>query len=279
VNHPVLTNVRVDMSPVRTDLVYPRDLPDLFRGTQLAIVGRYRNNTDLRDVAIRLSGDASPNHVYNYTGQRFPLRAEANDWLPRLWATRRVGWLMEQIRSNGAQRELVDEVTELGTRFGLVTPYTSYLALEPGEREEGRQRPVPMDMGRNRDNRASAGAPPANAPMAARGLEVTGQGAVAQSRSARQMQDATTVDAAGEAAAASGTQQVGGKTFHLQGGVWTDTEIQAGSQLPVTRVTYASEEYYALLQRIPELARYLALGRQVDVVHEGRIYRVRTTTG
>src|SRR5205085_6200533 len=55
---------------------------------------------------------------------------DANDFLPRLWATRRVGWLMEQIRTNGAQKELVDEVVDLGTRYGIVTPYTSYLALE-----------------------------------------------------------------------------------------------------------------------------------------------------
>jgi len=47
-------------------------------------------------------------------------------------ATRRVGWLMEQIRSNGEQQELRDEIVDLGTRYGIVTPYTSYLALEPG---------------------------------------------------------------------------------------------------------------------------------------------------
>ena len=60
----------------------------------------------------------------------FPLRNEQNDFLPRLWASRRVGWLIEQIRANGETKELRDEVTELGTRYGIVTPYTSYLATD-----------------------------------------------------------------------------------------------------------------------------------------------------
>jgi Ca-activated chloride channel family protein len=276
VNHPVLTNVRVDMGPVRSVMVYPRELPDLFRGTQLAMVGRYRNAAELRDVAINLSGDASPTHVYSYPGQRFPLRAEANDWLPRLWATRRVGWLMEQIRSNGEQRELVDEVTELGTRYGLVTPYTSYLALEPGEQgEDRRERPMPRPMinGQQPATSGGRGALRAAAPEA---LAVTGQAAVEQSRSSRNMQDATTVAGASDAAASSGTQHVGGKTFHLEGGIWRDTELRAGAQLPVTSVRFGTDEYYALLERVPALGRYFALGQQVDVLLEGRIYRVRT---
>src|ERR1041385_6008071 len=70
--------------------------------------------------------------TYTYDNLRFPLRNENNDYLPRLWATRRVGWLMEQVRSNGEQKELRDEIVDLGTRYGIVTPYTSYLALEDG---------------------------------------------------------------------------------------------------------------------------------------------------
>ena len=41
---------------------------------------------------------------------------------------------MEQVRSNGEQKELRDEIVDLGTRYGIVTPYTSYLALEDGAR-------------------------------------------------------------------------------------------------------------------------------------------------
>ncbi|HET7233087.1 MAG TPA: VIT and VWA domain-containing protein [Longimicrobium sp.] len=290
VNHPVLSNVRVDLGPVRSDLAYPRNLPDLFRGTQLAIVGRYRNAQDLRDVSIRLSGTASPAHAYTWPGQRFPLRAEANDWLPRLWATRRVGWLMEQVRSNGEQKELRDEIVELGTRYGIVTPYTSFLALEPGESDQmanvARPRPPVRRDARPGDvtlqGRAAGGAvpasppPPPPPPAVLPPSVVTGAEAVAQSRSAREMQDAVTVAGAYNAGEAStAVQRVGDKTFYLRGGVWTDAEITAATRLPETAVTFGSDEYYALLSRTPALARYFALGEQVAVVLEGRVYRVR----
>jgi Ca-activated chloride channel homolog len=286
VNHPVLSNVRVDLGAVRTDLTYPRALPDLFRGTQLAVVGRYRNNTDVRDVAVRLSGTASPTHVFTYPGQRFPLRAEQNDWLPRLWATRRVGWLMEQIRSNGEQKELTDEVVELGTRYGIVTPYTSFLALEPGADVNA---PQPTGVRRMQGGRVnsrgmanqsapppSAPPPPPPSPLPLEAVVVTGQGAVAQSRSDRAMQDAVTADeVAGAYKAGENVQRVGTQTFYLRDGVWTDTQIREGVRLPETTVTFGSDEYYALLARMPALARFFALGEQVAVVVDGRLYRVR----
>jgi Ca-activated chloride channel family protein len=102
-------------------------------------------------------------------------------------------------------------------------------------------------------------------------MDVTGRGAVAQSRAAREMQDAQTLGYnAGET-----VQHVGDKTFYLREGVWTDAEIKTDTRLPETTVTFGSDEYYALLGRVPALARYFALGEQVAVIHEGRLYRVR----
>ncbi|HEX8354962.1 MAG TPA: VIT and VWA domain-containing protein, partial [Pyrinomonadaceae bacterium] len=131
INYPVLTGLKLDMGGVETDLVYPREMPDVFRGTQVTLIGRYRNPSDMGGVDLRLSGrTGSRERSFVYNNLSFPLRAERNDFLPRLWATRRVGWLMEQIRTNGEQKELTDEIVDLGTRYGIVTPYTSYLALE-----------------------------------------------------------------------------------------------------------------------------------------------------
>ncbi len=141
VNYPVLTDLKLDMAGVETDLVYPRAMPDVFRGSQVTLIGRYRNAIDLDFVRLQLGGKSSGgNKTFFYNNLRFPLREESNDFLPRLWATRRVGclwatrrvgWLMEQVRTNGEQQELRDEIVDLGTRYGIVTPYTSYLALEP----------------------------------------------------------------------------------------------------------------------------------------------------
>src|SRR6185295_4763618 len=133
VNYPVLTDLQLDMGGAQTDLIYPRSIPDAFRGSQVTLIGRYSDESDLKAIRLRLSGKASgTTRTYTYTNLSFPLHSDANDYLPRLWATRRVGWLMEQVRSNGEQKELRDEIVDLGTRYGIVTPYTSYLALEPG---------------------------------------------------------------------------------------------------------------------------------------------------
>lgn len=277
VNHPVLTNLAVDLGEVRTDLLYPRALPDLFKGTQLALVGRYRNERDLRDVTIRLSGNASPRRTYTYPGVRFPLRDERYEWVPRLWATRRVGWLMEQIRSHGENRELVQEVTDLGTRFGIVTPYTSFLALEPGMQPvaaQGFSRPRPG---------APPPPPPPPSPMASRAeaaTVVTGASAVNESRRSRARQDALQL----EDVVVTGTErevvrQVGARTFYQRGTVWQDAEITDATRLPTTEVDFDSDEYYALIRRIPALAQYFAQGEEVDVIHEGRRYRVRARRG
>lgn len=290
VNHPVLTNLRLDLGAVETDRVYPRDLPDLFKGTQLALVGRYSNDRELRNITARLTGNASPSRTYSYPGLRFPMRDERHDFLPRLWATRRVGWLLEQIRSHGENRELRDEVVELGTRYGIVTPYTSFLALEPGARERAeaggvaqdatsRPRPSRPTLGRAGGNQPPPPPPPPPPPhMHPAPATVSGQGAVQQSREARRMQDAVSVEEAvvtgyGDSAAATTIRRVDSKTFHLREGVWTDADYRAESGLPVTTVRFGSDEYFALVQRTPALARYLALGERVVVVLDGRVYR------
>jgi Ca-activated chloride channel family protein len=280
VNHPVLTDLALDLGEVRTDLLYPRVLPDLFKGTQLALVGRYRNDRDLRDVTVRLSGTASPRRTFTYPGVRFPLRDERHDWVPRLWATRRVGWLMEQIRSHGENRELVQEVTELGTRFGIVTPYTSFLALEPGAQ------PVqPQDFGGRgrvggRPQRMSPPPPPpAMAPQAA-ATAVTGAGAVNESRRSRAQQDALQLeDVVVTGTARETVRRVGARTFYQRGSVWTDAEITDTTRLPTTEVDFGTDAYYALIRRIPALAQYFAQGEEVDVVHQGHRYRVRARRG
>ena len=108
----------------------------------------------------------------------------------------------------------------------------------------------------------------AAAPVAVAG-SVSGEGAVQMSREARRMQDAVSVDEQTVAA----VRRVDGRTFTLQEGVWTDTRYREADRLPVTSVRFGSDEYFALVQRLPELARYFALGEQVVVVHDGRVYR------
>ncbi len=269
VNYPVLTDLQLGMAGVETDLNYPKALPDLFKGSQLTIIGRYKNAIDMDFVRLQLSGKsrgATKNFFYN--NLRFPLREESNDFLPRLWATRRVGWLMEQIRNNGEQAELRDEIVDLGTRYGIVTPYTSYLALEPNAQV---QNVVTRPMNGRGGVAGQISNTPPPAPMkAADARAISGVVAVQQSKRAREQQQAERVDKD----SSSLVQTAGGKTFYLREGVWTDAEFKLEARLPVSEVKFGSENYFALLKQKPRLAAFFALGEKVVVVFEGRVYRV-----
>jgi Ca-activated chloride channel homolog len=286
VNYPVLTDLALSMGGVETDLLYPREMPDLFKGTQLTLIGRYRNHADLRNVSLRLAGKTNQNRKeFTYTNLSFPLREDDNDFLPRLWATRRVGWLMEQVRSNGESKELRDEIVDLGTRYGIVTPYTSYLALEPNAQpvttvtmDATGSRPMRDSSRRVRpsnrpaspaDNRDSGGFMGGMSPSAAKAT--TGTVAVQQSKRAREQQEAERVS---RDDLSSAVRNVGGKTFYLRDDVWVDAEFKTEARLPETALEFGSEAYFALLKREPRLAEFFALGERVVVVLDGRVYRV-----
>ena len=265
VNHPVLTELRLDMAGVETDLVYPRAMPDLFRGSQVILIGRYRNPIDMDFVRLQLSGNSNgANKSFFYNNLRFPLREDANDFLPRLWATRRVGWLMEQVRTNGEQQELRDEIVDLGTRYGIVTPYTSYLALEPGAAPQN----VTTGSSKSRGSGRLMNAPP---PKAADARAITGAVAVQESKRSREQQDMIRVE---QEQPSTVMKTAGGKTFYLRDGVWTDSEFKTGGSLPETVVKFGSDEYFALLKQKPQLATYFSLGEKVVVILDGRVYRV-----
>ena len=278
VNYPVLTDLQLDMGGAQTDLVYPRGIPDVFRGSQVTLIGRYSNAADLNSIQLKLTGRAGgASRTYTYTNQSFPLRSDANEYLPRLWATRRVGWLMEQVRSNGAQKELTDEIVDLGTRYGIVTPYTSYLALESDAVSRLTPGVVPLTrraatggFGRL-DAQNSAPSPSPGAVQQA--VTVTsGEEAIQLSKSAREQQDLAVLT---DNTRKDAVRRVESKTFYLIDDVWTDSEFKAESRLPESALVFGSDEYFALLKQHPKLGSYFALGQRVIVVFEGRVYRVK----
>jgi Ca-activated chloride channel family protein len=263
VNSPVLTDIDLDFGGVRTDLVYPRQLKDIFRGAQAMIIGRYKNENELRDITLRLRGKTGrETRTFSYPNLDFPLRSEGNEFLPRLWASRRVGWLVEQIRTNGENKELRDEVVELGTRYGIVTPYTSYLATDGSV--------TALPTGRRM---AQAGG---LAPMAAANTAV-GDQAVAVSKKARAQKELSSLaesESDRRSERARTIRAVGNKTFYLEGGVWTDSEFKEDSKLREFLITFGSDDYFNIVTKDPELAKLLSLGDQVIVVWKGSVYRI-----
>lgn len=126
-SEPVLAAPSLLFDKLKVRDVYPRELPDLFKGTDLVVLGRYETTGH---HAIKLkgqAGDAAETLTFEGT---FPKAEDGADFLPRLWATRKVGYLLDEIRLHGENGELVDEVKRLAKRFGIVTPYTASLIVE-----------------------------------------------------------------------------------------------------------------------------------------------------
>lgn len=257
VNYPVLSDLKLDFDKAEVELMYPRTLPDLFKGSQLTILGRYKN--PVNKTTITLTGNiGSRAEALYFNGQKFPEEESDNRFLPRLWATRRVGYLMEQIRLNGENSELKDEVVALGTRYGIVTPYTSFLITEDLRAMDRRP------SGEKRTRSFQNAAPAASV--------AEGAQAVARSKVDQKMKDADIASADDEAF--TGMKTVGNKTFTLKDGVWVDTEYKQNSTLPKVTLKFGSQEFFDLLTKKPALAEFFSLGQKLVLVFEGKVYQV-----
>ncbi|MBC7223711.1 MAG: VWA domain-containing protein [Anaerolineae bacterium] len=252
VSTPLLADVRLTFEGAQVEDTYPYPLPDLFAGTQLAVVGRYREGGPVRVV---LEGEVN-GEPRRFVYEDLTLREEGGEaFIPRLWATRKVGYLLTQVRLHGEDRELVDEIVDLSVRYGIITPYTSFLVEEPQLvlQEEGREAIVQREM------QAMATA----APM------VSGEAAVQKSV----VQDALRAAERPPEAEAAQVRVVGPKTFVLQEGAWVDTAFDPARTQP-TPVPFGGDAYFRLLAEEPALGPYFALGQEVVVVWKGRVYRV-----
>ncbi|VTR94951.1 Vault protein inter-alpha-trypsin domain protein OS=Pedosphaera parvula (strain Ellin514) GN=Cflav_PD1158 PE=4 SV=1: VIT: VWA_3 [Gemmata massiliana] len=133
ISHPVLTDVKLATTGgIQLHEIYPPKLPDLFQGTQLVVIGRYTGNGH---SAIRLTGTVGKEKQEFVYELNFPPKTESDtgkDFVEPLWARRKVGYILDQIRVNGEKKELIDEVVALAKRYGIATPYTSHLVVPDG---------------------------------------------------------------------------------------------------------------------------------------------------
>jgi Ca-activated chloride channel family protein len=151
ISNPVLTNLKMTVSGgISLAEVYPPQLPDLFHGSQLVVLGRYAGSGH---AAIKLTGSVGKDtkeFIYEITFA--DKTGDDRNFVEDLWARRKVGYLLDQIRANGEKKELVEEVVTLAKRYGITTPYTSYLVVPDapvpvagfGNRMPGKVSPPPI---------------------------------------------------------------------------------------------------------------------------------------
>jgi len=265
IGSPMMTDVAVDIQidGGATSRVYPRQMPDLFRGDQLVLVGRYRQPGAAR---IRLSGMTAGKKqelTYNATfAGTSP--GETNAFVARLWATRRIGEIIDDLDLHGRNQELIEELVGLSQRYGILTPYTSFLADDN------------VNLSAIRENAASA------MRFADTQLSViSGAAGVDQRVMKSQLQNAPQAAAMPPPSAkvAQSMQQVGQKTFFRKEGRWQDSTITPALAANAKHIVQFSREYFDLAAAHGgAMAQYLVFREPVQVNLNGQVYQIDPDT-
>jgi Ca-activated chloride channel family protein len=301
-SEPVLENLRLTVTGARTRDVYPRpgDMPDLFAGSQVLIAGRYTGSA--RDVRITLTGDAAGKpQTYGLT-TAFPVVATEAGFLPRLWASRKIGYLEDELRlhaEQSARQEIVDQIVGLSREFGILTSYSALFVPEPvtiptlngpvGIYRSGRILGSASGGGVTGTGSGSAlhggsysvGFGAAASVMARSALPM-GESAVNLSQSSRAQRTAGQVGNSYALKSVAGADRREGeqlarqmrtvalRTFYDRGGVWTDAAYDATRQKAITKIIAFSPAYFGLVKRSANLAQWAALGERVLIVNGDR---------
>jgi len=283
ISAPVLSDVMLDVAAtsdvagtsalshtITIDDLYPYPLPDLFAGEQLVIAGRYHLPPAAADqetvsVQVTLRGKVNGATIlYRYPGQHV-VTAGGEAAVARLWAARKIGTMLQQIRRSGPDPELIDAIIALSLEYGIVTPYTSSYVPEPVDQlmngaSGGQQSaadafatPASAAASNAMDNDVAAVAAPASQEEAAavslRMQQVVGADAVAMSETIGELQTGNV------AQRTQGAKYVAGRTFVPQPVIqnheeylltrWIDTRYN--ERMQVQPVLFGSDCYFAML--------------------------------
>ncbi|MEE3199791.1 MAG: VIT domain-containing protein [Planctomycetota bacterium] len=294
IDSPVLTNLRIEFPDGGVSDVFPRDMPDLFHGVQLSLFGRYQpgqvgGGNKNRTVLLRgkyLGEERTFEYSFDFSGKKGP----GGDQLSRLWASRKIGYLLEQIRLNGGSGELKSEVVRLSKLHGIITPYTSYLIVEEGALVEGNRPPPPGSPrplgGAVRDALSASskrGLSPGGRSLAEAKSAFDkdrGASAVESSREIGRLKRSGLRQDLGEKEKSRSSggpiiSRVGSLTFYRQGKSWVDSRLTVKKvERPERKISWLSGEYFEFLKANPKAGKILALGSSVTFLWEGEVVKV-----
>jgi Ca-activated chloride channel family protein len=259
---PLLTDVSVKFEGMAVDDLYPDALPDLFQGSSLLLAGRFRAISDT--VAVRIRGRAGDEwRSFTY---RFSLaETGGHDFVPRLWATRHVGALLDRVRVQGETDALVEEIRGLGLAYGIVTPYTTFIVEGQGE---GAASAANMELYNRPDLNSVSGQTTVQARVQNQMYQ--------QAEQANLAYGANVSNIGSRSLAQVGAQQVDLTLLQELGdldGPLTEQWLERNVQ-PDRTVEFGSEEYFRLAAD-PAVRPYLQSGANTIFAYEGQTIAVR----
>ncbi|GAB4327814.1 MAG: hypothetical protein Kow0074_23320 [Candidatus Zixiibacteriota bacterium] len=249
ISRPVLSDCRLEVDGrVRTFDVYPAELPDVFAGTEIIVLGRFEGHGP---VPVKLLGNRAGTQVNHTFIPEFEPSPGRYAFIPKLWAGRRIGFLLEEMRRHGGNAELKDEVVRLSKKYGIMTPYTAFLALPKDLREANL---LPIQVGNTDPSNTHYRRVDPNEEAI-----YAGKAKVAPNMAALMVAPELMLDELD----AEGPQKVAeGRQFVFAYGYWVDFDILSGKTPPAdtAHIKLYSEAYFKLAGT-PALARILAVGQ------------------
>ncbi len=286
VGSPIMTDLKVEFEGIQVRDVFPRQVADIYRGEQVIVYGRY---TSSGTHTVKLSGMlGGQRQTFTYSLD-FPsvTSDDRNAFVERLWGGKKVDFLLSELRKHGTQdKELVEEVTKLAKRYGIVTPYTSFLMADDIV-TQGLPQLATKFRGRFNAPGFGGGKLGAPAPEKAEDKKAAFDLSKELSDLRRKSDESGAADAYYEAAQAhlakngkdgsslAAIRYIGSKTFYKSGDVWYDSRFDSSKDKVAKTVKVGSDEYIELLAQDTRIAKYLALGNVV-LKAKGTWYRVST---
>ncbi len=279
---PVLSDVAVTLAGIPINRAYPRDLPDMFDGGQVVYVGRYGK-----------AGATSLNIRGKIEGREqsfeFPVELTARggsqrySFVETLWAQRRVGDLIDQIDLHGRSDELMRELVDLSSRYGILTPYTSYLAdedvalgatMENVARADRASLALDEVSGRSGTMQRAYKQSLKAAPTAGARPETTALEAADAAIAAR-ANNAIAYDTQGNARVARSVRNIANRALYRKGEQWIDASLTDAQQSNPIEIRQFSDEYFELSRQLtPAENQLLTFEEDLLVNIRGQAYRI-----
>ncbi len=162
--NPVLTDIKVAFEGFQTYAVEPGAVPDLFALRPITLLGKYRGTPQ---GAIVVRGKTAQGPFERRLELKEAKASQDNAALRLLWARQRIMNLVDFASLERDKKEAEKEVTALGLKYSLMSPYTSFVAVDKIKRADGTfvtvKQPLPMPAGVS--DLAIGGAMPPGAPM------------------------------------------------------------------------------------------------------------------
>ncbi|HSK08443.1 MAG TPA: hypothetical protein VK911_02620, partial [Vicinamibacterales bacterium] len=145
----LLTDVEVRTPGFQAYDLEPARLPDLFAERPLVLAGKYRGDATGEIVITGFTGEGRFERRLAVNRSRVVPAGEA---LKYLWARERLASLSDLAGPGGTDLEAQQEITRLGLEYGLLTEFTSFVAVDQVvRRQDGKvttvKQPLPLPQG------------------------------------------------------------------------------------------------------------------------------------